>query len=183
MADYISNKDFSKALVDYREACFEHDKMGIERPAIPRAIAEAFMLLANGLSLRHNFVRYSYREDMVSEALIVCCRKVTNFDPAVAPNAFGYFNRICWRAFIAYMAEEKKEAYVKAKTYYNMIDEHGNPFEGLEEDEHELTLDFIPYFDVEEFEKKDADRRTKLRDKAKNIPGALDEDDEDAPNE
>lgn len=172
MADYISNKDFTSAVVEYRERCFQADKEGKERPVIPREIADSFILIARRLANRPNFFNYTYKEEMISEALITCCSKICNFNPEITQNAFAYFTQLCWYDFIAYIGYEKKEAYVKAKSFYNVIEEYGNVFK-FEDDDHDISNDFIPYFDVEEFEKKDKDRRDKI--KKKQEIGPLDE--------
>ena len=65
------------------------------------------------------------------------------------------------------MENEKEEAYIKAKSFYNAIEENGNPFEtGELEEEHDVQSDFLPYFDVQEFERKDAEKRAKSKKKA-----------------
>ncbi len=167
MADYISNTDFTNAIVAYKEQCRQHDEAGTERPPIPDTIAKQFVLLANKISYRPNFMNYSYRDEMVSEGILVCCAKIHNFNPDITRNAFGYFSQLCWYAFLEVIDLEHKEAYAKAKSYYNMIDEHGNPFEYEDMDEHDIQNDFIPYFDVEEFERKDRDKRNKIKAKRK----------------
>ena len=165
MADYIPNAAFTAAIAKYRKECMDADEKGLEHPPIPNEIAGQFLLLANKISYRPNFVNYSYREDMVAEGALACCAKILNFDTDITTNAFGYFSRIVWYAFLEVIDDEKTKAYVKAKSYYNMIDEHGNPFEYEDEDEHDIQNDFIPYFDVEEFERKDKEKRAKIKDK------------------
>jgi hypothetical protein len=166
MADYIDNATFTESIIKYRQECFDADEAGLERPVIPNDIAKGFLLLATRLSYSPNFVNYSYRSEFISEAMIVCCSKITNFDPTITKNAFAYFTQLCWYSFIGVINEEKKEAYVKAKSFYNAIEENGNPFEAGEvEEEHDIQSDFIPYFDVVEFERKDSERRAKNRKK------------------
>ncbi len=172
MANYISNKDFTLAVSEYREKCLEADALGKERPVIPRDIAESFIMIARKLANRPNFFNYTYKEEMISEALITCCSKICNFNPEITQNAFAYFTQLCWYDFIAYIMYEKNEAYVKAKSYFNAIEEYGNVFK-CQDDEHDISSDFIPYFDVEEFERKDKERRDKNK-KKKEI-GPLDE--------
>jgi hypothetical protein len=165
MADYIDNKMFTDAVVKHREACFLAEAEGRERPQIPRYVAECIMLIARRLANRPNFYNYTYKEEMISEAMVTCCAKICHFNPNVTQNAFAYFSQVCWYDFISYIDYEKKEAYVKAKSFYNAIEENGSLYEEMEDDEHDITSEFIPYFDVAEFEKKDKEKRDKLKKK------------------
>ena len=157
MAIYVDNKKFSQALYDYRTECELRESQGLEHKEIPRFIAECFLDIAKHYSTKHSFARYSFREDMVSEAVISCCSKVLKYDATASPYAFTYFSRICFHVFLDVIYREKKESYVKAKLFAQ------NPDDGFESDESELGgdhtgdnigQDFIPYFDVNDFEQK-----------------------------
>jgi hypothetical protein len=111
-------------------------------------------------------LNYSYREEFVSEGVIACCSKILNFDENITTNAFGYFTRICFYSFVEVIEVEHKESYVKAKSYLNVIDEYGDAFEKSDlEGEHDIENEFIPYFDVDDFERKQEDRRQRSKKK------------------
>jgi methyl-accepting chemotaxis protein len=83
-------------------------------------VAECFLKIAEGLSHKSNFVRYTYREEMVMDAVENCLRAVQNYDIDAAtrkgkPNAFGYFTQISWYAFLRRIQKEKKQQDVKLK--------------------------------------------------------------------
>ena len=89
-------------------------------PMMPRYVAECFLKIAEGLSHKSNFVRYTYREEMVMDAVENCLRAVKNYDIDAAtrkgkPNAFGYFTQISWYAFLRRIQKEKKQQDVKLK--------------------------------------------------------------------
>jgi hypothetical protein len=163
MADYITNSDFSAALAEYRLKCFSCDEAGIERPTIPKYIAQAFVLLCNKMSNRPNFNGYSYKDEMVSEGIIACCNKVTNYDPAVSPNAFGYYSRVAWFAFLAVITKEHKEAYIKAKAFFMAPDELFAHHESAEDSNEGVLPDFVPFFNVADYEKKDQEKRDRMK--------------------
>jgi hypothetical protein len=185
---YIDNEQFVAALTEHRAAHFAAVAAGTEPPQVSRYIAECFMLLAKNLANRYNFNRYTWKDDMCSEAHYVCVKSAHKFDPTYLvngkPNAFGYFNRLCWQAFTDFIKLEKVEAYVKAKKWYMTPDD---AFELQEHDEGEFnpSTEFMPYFDVEEFEKKDAERREKARKKKETKVGleAILDTDEPTPEE
>src|SRR6056300_1534591 len=117
---YVNNADFSQAVVDYVtivNECKEKDK---EPPIIPDYIAQCFLRIAEGLSHKHNFIRYTYREEMVMDAVENCLKAIYNYNIETAtrtgkPNAFAYFTQITWYAFLRRIAKEKKQQDIKLK--------------------------------------------------------------------
>tara|TARA_B110000495_G_C22424175_1_gene268101 strand:- start:58 stop:486 length:429 start_codon:yes stop_codon:yes gene_type:complete len=76
------------------------------------------MKIAEGLSHRPNFVRYTYREEMVMDAVENCLRAIGNYNIEAStrtgkPNAFSYFTQICYFAFIRRITKEKKQQDIK----------------------------------------------------------------------
>ena len=110
---YVNNKDFSTAVVEYCVTCKEEQAKGNSRPIIPDYIAQCFLRIAEGLSHKANFVRYTYREEMVMDAVENCLKAIENYDVDAAtrsglPNAFAYFTQISWYAFLRRIQKEKK---------------------------------------------------------------------------
>jgi len=117
---YVNNKQFSLAVVEYIEKIRQAKKECKEIPVVPDYIAECFLKISEGLSHKSNFIRYTYREEMVMDAVENCLKAVTNYniDAATrtgAPNAFAYFTQICYYAFIRRIAKEKKQQDIKFK--------------------------------------------------------------------
>ena len=117
---YVNNADFSQAVVDYVRTVRDAEAAGRPAPVMPRYVAECFLKIAEGLSHKSNFVRYTYREEMVMDAVENCLRAVQNYDIDAAtrkgkPNAFGYFTQISWYAFLRRIQKEKKQQDVKLK--------------------------------------------------------------------
>jgi hypothetical protein len=117
---YVNNKDFSQAVVDYCTAVQEAKDNGAPLPIVPDYIATCFLKIAEGLSHKSNFIRYTYREEMVMDAVENCLRAIENYNLEAAtrsgnPNAFAYFTQISWYAFLRRIAKEKKQQDVKLK--------------------------------------------------------------------
>ena len=111
---YVSNRDFSNAVVAYCTDVKESKESGIERPIVTNYIATCFLKIAEGLSHKGNFVRYTYREEMVMDAVENCLKAIENYDIEAAtrsgkPNAFAYFTQISWYAFLRRIQKEKKQ--------------------------------------------------------------------------
>ena len=117
---YVNNKDFTQAVVDYAILANAAKKAGKPAPMVPNYLAESLLKINEGLSHKSNFVRYTYREEMVMDGVENCLRALANFDASVAtrkgnPNAFGYFTQISWFAFLRRITKEKKQQDVKMK--------------------------------------------------------------------
>ena len=80
-ADYVNNKDFLKAVTEYRILYYDAKEKGLEKPMIPRYIAECIMKICTRLSYRPNFMNYSYREEFVGDGIDACIAAVHLFNP------------------------------------------------------------------------------------------------------
>jgi hypothetical protein len=117
---YVNNKDFSEAVVEYIKTVKEAESAGKEIPKVTNYIAVSFLKIAEGLSHKVNFIRYTYRDEMVMDAVENCLKAIHNYDIEAAtrsgnPNAFAYFTQICWYAFLRRIAKEKKQQDIKIK--------------------------------------------------------------------
>lgn len=117
---YVNNKEFSQAVVDYCTVLSIAKEQNKPLPIVPDYIAACFLKIAEGLSHKSNFIRYTYREEMVMDAVENCLRAIENYNLEAAtrsglPNAFAYFTQISWYAFLRRIAKEKKQQDVKLK--------------------------------------------------------------------
>ena len=123
---YVNNKNFSLAVVDYCQVAEKAKKQKSEKiPIVPNYIAECFLKIAEGLSHKSNFIRYTYREEMVMDAVENCLKAIKNYDIKTAtrtgtPNAFAYFTQISWYAFLRRIEKEKKQQDIKLKYIANV---------------------------------------------------------------
>ena len=117
---YVNNSDFSTAVVEYVEKVDEARKTDKKIPTVPDYIAQCFLRIAEGLSHKANFIRYTYREEMVMDAVENCLKAIGNYNLEAAtrtgkPNAFAYFTQITWYAFLRRITKEKKQQEIKMK--------------------------------------------------------------------
>lgn len=117
---YVDNARFSQAVVDYVEKLNEAKAAGRALPIVPDYIADCFLRISEGLSHRPNFIRYTYREEMVMDGVENCLRAIENYNIEAAtrsgkPNAFSYFTTIVWYAFLRRIAKEKRQQDIKMK--------------------------------------------------------------------
>lgn len=121
---YVNNREFSLAVVDYCTQLGLAKSAGEQLPIVPDYIAQCFLKIAEGLSHKSNFIRYTYREEMVMDAVENCLKAIENYNIEAAtrtgtPNAFAYFTQISWYAFLRRIAKEKKQQDIKIKYMAN----------------------------------------------------------------
>ena len=117
---YVNNKEFSLAVVEYVREFNEKQAASEPLPKVTDYIASCFMKISEGLSHRPNFIRYTYRDEMVMDAVENCLKAIRNYDITTKtrtgnPNAFSYFTQICFYAFIRRIQKEKKQQDIKMR--------------------------------------------------------------------
>jgi len=117
---YVNNKDFSLAVVEYCQAVQDAKDKKLPKPIVTDYIAQCFLKISEGVSHKSNFVRYTYREEMVMDGVENCLRAIENYNIDTAtrtgnPNAFAYFTQIIWYAFLRRIAKEKRQQDVRLR--------------------------------------------------------------------
>ena len=117
---YVNNALFSQSVVDYVASKNAAVEKGEVIPVVTNYIAECFLKICEGLSHKSNFVRYTYREEMVMDAVENCLKAIENYNLETAtrtgkPNAFAYFTQISWYAFLRRIEKEKKQQDIKIR--------------------------------------------------------------------
>lgn len=116
---YVNAKEFEEEIKAY----YDSNK-------ISNNLAESITKIANGLSYAPNFINYSYKDDMVGDAVVKMFSALKNkkfkLDTGFSP--FSYFTTIAFHAFINRIKKEKKYqecvSEYKDKVYTDlMIDE------------------------------------------------------------
>lgn len=117
---YVNNKDFTNAVIEYCTEVQACRKAGKPEPMVTNYLAESLLKINERLSHKSNFVRYTYREEMVMDGVENCLKALANFDPTAStrggkPNAFGYFTQISWFAFLRRIQKEKRQQDLKLR--------------------------------------------------------------------
>ena len=166
MADYVSNKEFLAALIKRRESFVE----GEDKPQISNYLGECIYQICNRLSYKSNFINYSFRDEMVSDALENCINYIDCFNHEKSSNPFAYFTQIAYFAFLRRIDAEKKQAYIKGKILQNSsieelvdYDDQGNPVDFMGDIREQY------YYNTQEYEDKMAAKK-----KPKTVRVALD---------
>jgi len=120
---YIDDNHLTQILSEWKTRYDEAIAAGEERPKLPEAVGEAIYDMSEALGKRYNFQGYSYLDEMKSDAILHCVKYIHNFNPNKKSkkkgkvSAFGYINMIIWRSFTHRIDEEKREQYLKYKSF------------------------------------------------------------------
>jgi len=139
---YINNQEFLAALVEHRERVQAARAAEKPTPPVSNYIGDCFIKIAKHLSYKSNFINYSYRDEMISDAIENCLAVVDNFDPAKSKNPFAYFTQITFFAFVRRIQREKKQMATKFR-YIDQLDI--NDLVTQEHDNGEFQNQFLEY--------------------------------------
>lgn len=113
---YIDNNQFLQEMIAYTDKVKSAKKDGAKKPRIPEYVGKCFMMIAENLSHKPNFISYTFRDEMISDAIENCVLYAANFNPDKSNNPFAYFTQIVYYAFLRRIQREKKQLYVKYKS-------------------------------------------------------------------
>lgn len=75
---------------------------------ITNELARMILMIAERFSCKSNFVGYSFREDMVSFAMVNMMANALKFNPEKSNNPFAFYTTAIRNSFLQYLADEKK---------------------------------------------------------------------------
>jgi len=160
---YISNITLFEALLQYQKAVRRAKRLHQERPVLPDYIGACFLKIADRLSRKPNFYSYTFREEMVMDAVENCVLYVDNFDMKKSSNPFSYFTQIIYYAFLRRIQREKKQLYLKYKLAEKLIvtQEFNQSEDKTPSNQGELYTNIAEYIDT--FERKIEAKKSKKR--------------------
>jgi hypothetical protein len=127
--NYVDEKEFTAEIKAFYESGKPTDTLGT-----------MIFKIANGLSHRPNFINYSFRDEMVADAIVNMFRAINGkkFDLNKGYNPFSYFTCIAFHTFCTRIKKEKKhreaiEAY--QEEYYPELMEEGRKSKKQKDDE------------------------------------------------
>jgi hypothetical protein len=166
--EYVNNAELLAALIKHRKAVAAAKKKRQPAPQFNEYIGICFLKIAEHLSRKPNFMSYTFREDMVADAVENCIQYGHNFDPAKSEHPFAYFTQIIAWAFLRRISKEKKELYVKYKATEQLGFLQPTERHDLEELGHGAGRPFSVYENISDFiQAFEQSRKAKKRKKMK----------------
>lgn len=108
--NYVDNEKLLDEIKVYSETGEKTEEFG-----------RMIFLIAQRYSEKGSFAGYSYKDDMICEAVLTCLKYMHNFKlDTEDPNPFAYFSRVIHNSFLNYIAKQKKHSNIKDICYKNM---------------------------------------------------------------
>jgi len=165
--NYVDNKQFYAALVERKLLVDTAIAAGEEPPNITNYLGKTILDICTHFSYRPNFINYSFRDEMIGDALENCLNVIDNFDTVKYSNPFAYFTQITFFAFLRRIETEKKQQYIKFKLLEELpLDEMIEMVSADTGEAHfKPAVEFMrehSYFNTKEYEdKRDAKKKVK----------------------
>ena len=138
--NYVDNEKFLEEITKYRIKCLAAKEAEEEKPMMNDFLGKTILDLATNLAYNRRFINYTFREDMISNAIYDCVRYAHNFNPEKTKNPFGYFTQISWYAFLRTIKKHKHDLYVKYKVMNNK-ELHNELHDVMEDDDRAYLVD------------------------------------------
>lgn len=144
--EYINNVELYNAIIDHYNDIAEKLLAGKPQPKLTNYIGESILLICNNLMKSPNFCNYSYKDEMIGDAIENCIRSFYRFDPLKSMNPFAYFTQIAYFAAVRRLKSEKKQKEIKSEIVKNsgILDSMDSIQQGSDDTEYTNTyLDFL----------------------------------------
>lgn len=162
-ANYIDNKKFYSEIVKYREIIEKNKLEGKTPPQLTNYLGDCIVRIATRLSTMPRFINYSFRDEMIADAIENCMVYFHDFDPVRYQNPFAYFTQVVYYAFLRRIAKEEKDRYTKYKFFRDTLIDSSDL---VDEDDNRVVsgkmYDNINAF-MERFEAKEAEKKRKRK--------------------
>ena len=171
--NYLDCDELHQAATEYHFVLRKAQKESSVLPQVPEVIGVYILQICRQVATKGCFNRYSYLDEMVSDAIMNCTYGASMFNPnSPVSNAFNYFTTIAIQSFLQRIDKEKKFNFIKHSNFvrtYSGID--GTMLES-DSDANEVSNRI-----VQEFEEKQTQRRNKqLEKKNKKLSGEREKD-------
>jgi len=125
MSNYVDKEEMLEELVKYRKLYQEwinNGKLIDDKPFVNEELYKMISDIANNYASIGKFSGYSWKDDMVSEAIVTCVKYCHNFNPEKQkiPQPFSYITMICHNSFLNYIKKQNKHSEIK-KELYDMV--------------------------------------------------------------
>lgn len=178
---YVDNVKFLAEIKIYKQQCKDALAEGKEKPRISEYIGKCIYLIAENLSHKPRFMNYSFRDELVSDAIENCFLYFDNFDSDKYSNPFAYFTQIIYYAFHRRIAKEEKNRYIIYKKFQESVLDTSDASLMVDGDDNHLIsstmYDNLNDF-IGKFEKREKEKKEKRKEKKQGLENFVGEEDE-----
>ena len=170
---YVDNERVLQEIVDYKQKLVIAKEQGLNKPRVSEYIGKCIYLIAENLSHKPRFMNYSFRDELVSDAIENCFLYFDNFNPDKGSNPFAYFTQIIYYAFHRRISKEEKNRYIIYKKFQESVLDTSDAALMIDSDDNHLISSTM-YDNLNEFIKKFEGREAEKKEKRKAAKEGLD---------
>jgi len=163
---YVDNQRFLEEIIEYKKQVVEAREQGLDKPRVSEYIGKCIYLIAENLSHKPRFMNYSFRDELVSDAIENCFLYFDNFNPTISQNPFAYFTQIIYYAFHRRISKEEKNRYIIYKKFQESVLDTSDAALMIDHDDNHLISSTM-YDNLNEFIKKFEGREAEKKEKRK----------------
>lgn len=163
---YVDNERFLAEIKIYKQQCKDAAEKGLEKPRLSEYIGTCIFMIADRLSTKPRFMNYSFRDEMVSDAIENCFMYFDNFDADKYSNPFAYFTQITHFAFHRRINKEEKNRYIIYKKFQeSILDTSDYSLMVDHDDNHLISTKMYDNINdsIRSFEKREAEKKEKRK--------------------
>lgn len=104
--------DYPKTIIEFQYYYCTYEYLTgvlLNKPLVSRYIGDCIYRISRGLQSTASYCRYTYPDDLCSNAVENVLKYITNFDPEKSTNAFSYCTQIVYYSFLRTIANENKQ--------------------------------------------------------------------------
>ncbi len=170
---YVDNERFLAEIVEYKKQVVIAKEQGADKPRVSEYIGKCIYLIAENLSHKPRFMNYSFRDELVSDAIENCFLYFDNFNPDISKNPFAYFTQIIYYAFHRRISKEEKNRYIIYKKFQESVLDTSDAALMIDSDDNHLISSTM-YDNLNEFIRKFEGREAEKKEKRKAAKEGLD---------
>jgi hypothetical protein len=115
---YVDGVKLHKVMTDYHNQIVKAEKEGKPLPQVPEFVGECILKICTNFARLSDYVRYSYKDEMIDDAVVGCVYGASKFDPSKSTsNAFNYFSMITYHSFLQRIDKERKQNYIRHSNF------------------------------------------------------------------
>jgi hypothetical protein len=153
--NYINAHELHEALTNYYIILRQAKEEKSTLPRVPEQIGVYIMRICNELSTWSKFARYTFKDEMVEDAIMNCVYGASMFNPTKpTANAFNYMTTIAYQSFLQRIDKEKRQHYIRHSNFVkNFSDIDGNLLE-IDGEVNEVSNRVVQEFEAKQLERK-----------------------------
>ena len=119
---YVDNTVFTERMAEWTDRCRALKEQGLPGEQMSEYIASCVLQICENIAKKPSFARYTYKDEMIGDAIENCIKYSCNFNGARFNNAFAYVSQIAYTAIIRRIKKEKLLTIKHIKFIKNVVD-------------------------------------------------------------